>query len=118
MGRAKEVLGLSFFSQLGMPGQCGQWAWPFGRRSVCSATTRGEWRNNKEREEKERGVVWKKEKSLLHPIYNSWDFFGTTIEHFKPNPVGVQHLFAFVKFVYCESRAKTVTAPEREPFLS
>lgn len=69
-------------------------------------------RKNKKRREEKGGP------DCISSITLGIFFFGSTSEHFKPNPVGVQHLFAFVKFVYCESGAETITAPEREPFLS
>lgn len=109
-----------FFSpQLGVPGQCGHWAWPLGRRSVCSATTRGDWGNKRKK-----GKGWRNGQPRLHPISNCFFFFfGTTIEHSKPN-LGIFAAFICVHKVFllmnvlCESGAETITAPERELFLS
>lgn len=85
--------------QLGVPGQCGHWTWPLGRSSVCSVTTRGDWGNNREREEREKDGMGENVKLRLHLIYNTWGC--TTSKHSKPNLVGLQHLFASVKFACC-----------------
>lgn len=80
--------------QLDVPGQCSHWAWPLGRRSVCSATTRGDWGNNTERKEME-------SPDCIPSITPTFCCCCTAIEHSKPNLVGWQHLFAFIKFAFC-----------------